>query len=189
MSKKEMTKRDFSVLFALFLFFAFCFWCYKVSAWDYAIRDKLADLKQRGLIIDYDDFNWEYDYKNIASFDIKFCNGKTGNFNYAKLVDGKIVFETMSDYDGYVIYGYKIQKQTNKVYLQVGLGNFFNMTSVEDVVENLSDIDKIIEEMPVINMDSSADIYKEDFLQKLPDKVRYEDDEVEVIFYRVRSSN
>lgn len=182
------TKRDFSVLFALFLFFAFCFWCYKVSAWDYAIRDKLADLKQRGLIIDYDDFNWEYDYKKIASFDIKFCNGKTGNFNYAKLVDGKIVFESMGGYDGYAIRGYTKYKDGRGVTSYSGYYKLFNFYTVEDVIENLSDIDKVIGEIPVINDYSSTDIYKEDFLQKLPDKVRYEDDEVEVIFYRVRSS-
>ncbi len=153
---------------------------------NYVVEDRLDSLKKNGLIIDYDNFHLEHDFKSIASFDIKFSNGKTGHFDYAKLEDGKIVFERMSEYDGYVIYGYKIQKQTKKGYSQVGFGNLFNVVSVEDVVKNLSDIDKIIEEMPIINRDSSSSIYTEGFLQKLPDKVRYEDDEVYVIFYRVK---
>ena len=153
---------------------------------NYVVEDRLDYLKKNGLIIDYDNFHLEHDFKSIASFDIKFSNGKTGHFDYAKLEDGKIVFERMSEYDGYIIYGYKIQKQTKKGYSQVGFGNLFNVASVEDVVENLSDIDKLIEEMPIITGDYPPRIYEKDFLQRLPDKVYYEDDEIKIIFFRIK---
>lgn len=156
----------------------------KLVAPDYAIEDRLELLKKNSLILDYQNFYWEYDYKSIASFDIKFSNGKTGVFNYAKLENGKIVFESFDHYDGYCIRGYKKYKDGRGVTDVFGYYKLFNFCTVEDVIENLSAIDKVIEEMPVINR---GDIHREDFLQKLPDKVRYEDDEAEVIFYRVKS--
>ncbi|MBQ8680860.1 MAG: hypothetical protein IJ530_14080 [Treponema sp.] len=182
-------KNLFTILgsfFGVSAFFLVLIWCVNEVSWDYSIRDKLYDYKEKALIEDFEKFHWEYDFKSIASFDIKFSNGKTGHFDYAKLEDGKIVFERMSEYGGYIIYGYKIQKQTKKGYSQVGFGNLFNVASVEDVVENLSDIDKLIEEMPIITGDYPPRIYEKDFLQRLPDKVYYEDDEIKIIFFRIK---
>ncbi len=188
-----MKRKSIFILFALFsvicLFVWFSLWVDKEIGWDYAIRDKLNSLKQTGLIMDYDNFHWEYDFKSIASFDIKFINGKTGVFNYAKLEDGKIMFESMGGYDGYAIGGYMKYKDGRGVTNVCGYYKLLNFYTVEDVIENLSAIDKVIEEMPVIKQKSPVDIYKEDFRQKILDKVRYEDDEVEVIFYKVRSNN
>ncbi|MCR5289375.1 MAG: hypothetical protein K6E51_05235 [Treponema sp.] len=179
----------FSFLALLVCFSLFCFLVDKLIGHNYAIRDRLDSLKKNEKIADYENFFWEYDFKNIASFDIKFSNGKNGHFNYAKLVDGKIKFESMGGYDGYGIRGYTKYKDDSGVTDWCGYYKLFNFYTVEDVIENLSVIDKVIEEMPVINDYSPTDIFKEDFLQKLPDKVRYEDDEVEVIFYRVKSRN
>ena len=162
------------------------FFCENDIAWDYSIRDKLQDLKQLGVIMDFENFHWEYDFKSIASFDIKFSNGKIGVFRYAKLVDGKIVFETMSKYDGYDIQGYMKYKDGSGITNVMGYYKIFDFYTVEDAIENLSDIDKVIGEMPVINGYSPSDIYKNDFLQKIPDKVHYEDDEVEVIFFKFK---
>ena len=173
----------FAVIFPVIIFM-FC--CEKEVAWDYSIRDKLQDLKQHGLITGFENFRWEYDFKSIASFDIKFSNGKTGGFRYAKLVDGKIVFESLSEYDGYNIQGYMKYKDGSGITNIIGYYKLFNFYTVEDVLENLSAIDKVIGEMPVINRYSPSDIHKNDFLQKLPDKVRYEDDDVEVIFFKFK---
>ncbi len=179
----------FAFIFGWSLFVWFSIWLDKKIGWDYSIRDKLKNLKQTGLIMDYDNFHWEYDYKSIASFDIKFINGKTGVFNYAKLEDGKIMFESMGGYDGYAIGGYMKYKDGRGVTNVCGYYKLLNFYTVEDVIENLSAIDKVIEEMPVIKQKSPVDIYKEDFRQKIPDNVRYEDDEVEIIFYRVKSKD
>ena len=177
----------FSFIALLAFFCLFCFLVDKLVGPNYAIRDRLDYLKKNEIIMDYQNFYWEYDFKSIASFEIKLSNGKTGCFNYAKLVDGKIVFESMGGYDGYAIRSYMKFKDGSGVTDICGYSKLFNFYTVEDVVENLSSIDKIIDEMPIINRESSADIYDEDFLHKLTDKVRYEDDEVEIIFYRVKT--
>ncbi len=151
-----------------------------------AIENRLHYLKKDARIMDYENLFWEYRDRGIASFDIKFSNGKTGVFRYAKLVDGKIVFESLSEYDGYNIQGYMKYKDGSGITNIIGYYKLFNFYTVEDVLENLSAIDKVIGEMPVINRYSPSDIHKNDFLQKLPDKVRYEDDDVEVIFFKFK---
>ena len=185
-----MTRKNTFVLlvfiFAISLGIVFLFWCVNEVSWDYSIRDKLYDYKEKALIEDFEKFHWEYDFKSIASFEIKFSNGKMGVFNYSKLVDEKIVFESMGGYDGYAIRGYMKYKDGRGTTSVCGYYKLFNFYTVEDVIENLSDIDKVIGKMPVINGYSPSDIYKNDFLQKLPNNVRYEDDEIKIIFFRIK---
>lgn len=160
----------------------------KLMGRDESIQDKLRMLKENEFILNYQNFYWEYDFKSIASFDVKFVNGKIGGFHYAKLENERIEFEQMREYDGYIIYGYKIRKETNEIALQLGIENNFNIISVEDVVENLADIDEMINKMPILEMEYPPNIYANDFLLNLQDKVHYEDDDEKIIFFRIKSS-
>lgn len=82
---------------------------------DTAIKDRLYSLKKNGMIEEVEKFYWEHDFKSIASFNVRFSNGKTGQFDYAKLNNGKIEFEEMTEYDGYIIYRCKIYKDGSGV--------------------------------------------------------------------------
>ncbi len=151
----------------------------------YSIRDKLNALKKSGAIIDFENLRWEYDLKNISSFDVKFSNGKTGSFRYAKFNDGEIEFERMSEYGGYAIRGYTIFKENNLVADIWGYRKLLGINTLEEMIRNLNNLDNVISEMPVLESEH-INIYDEGFISSLPDTVHYEDDEMKIIFFRVK---
>ena len=164
-----------------------CFFIDKLVGPDYAIEDRLDLLKENGLILDYENFYWEYDSRSIASFAVKFTNGKIGEFDYAKLTDEKIEFERMSVYDGYAIRGYTIFKNLDGVSDVCGYRKLLNISTVEEMIENLDEVDAIINTMPILDTNYPS-VYSEDFFSILPDKVHYEDDDVKIIFFRIKKT-
>lgn len=182
--KKKIILHVVVPVFAIALVILLSIWVGKAVGPDDALRDRLHALKEAGLIADFDNFRWEYDFRSIARFDVRFLNGKIGEFTYAELKDGKIEFKRLYDYDNHIIYGYEILKENGGINLRLGIEKLFDMHTVEDVIENLESIDAVINEMPVMG-DEYPHIYEEDFLSKLPEKVLYEDDEVKIIFFRI----